>query len=68
MSLLSSTGNAPMNPYSKIARVIACWLGLICCVLVFPMSSCSAAHEPKVVDVGIYLNDITTISLKEKKF
>ncbi len=53
-----------------IGNVIA-WVGLLFfCVSVafFPKFSYAAEQSPKVIDVGIYLNSIPSISLKEKKF
>lgn len=46
------------------------WLLLAICVLaqLVPHFAHSAASEPSAVDVGIYLNNIPAVSLKEKKF
>lgn len=60
-----------MEAYSEIARKIAFWVGALWCFgfgAGFPSLAYSAAQAPRNVDVGVYVNNIPSVNLKEKKF
>ncbi len=52
---------------APVIRAGFCWLAVLL-LLALPGLTCAAVQTPKTVDVGIYLSNIPSVNLKEKKF
>jgi len=68
---LVDSGIMSMEAYIEKIGKIPFWVGvlaLLACGELFPSLSYSAAPAPRTVDVGIYVNNIPAVNLKEKKF